>query len=205
MLCRRASMRIEPQPRPTTAGRRPPRQAGRGRRAGARRRQLRLRARRRRRAVARSRSKDRSRHAELTGSAGQWASRSSPHGVTRSRSCSMRVGPMPGTASRSSTDERPVLRSVVGIFCAVIGPTPGQLVELLLIASEADRRPACTEASVGLAVAPPPATASTRLGTRTWIPSTSSAARLSPATFAFRLAPPARRTASAIRAPSRSR
>jgi len=29
---------------------------------------------------------------------------SSPHGVTRSRSCSTRVGPMPGTASRSSTD-----------------------------------------------------------------------------------------------------
>ena len=28
----------------------------------------------------------------------------SPHGVTRSRSCSIRVGPMPGTASRSSTD-----------------------------------------------------------------------------------------------------
>ena len=27
-----------------------------------------------------------------------------PHGVTRSRSCSIRVGPMPGTASRSSTD-----------------------------------------------------------------------------------------------------
>jgi len=28
----------------------------------------------------------------------------SPHGVTRSRSCSIRVGPIPGTASRSSTD-----------------------------------------------------------------------------------------------------
>ena len=28
----------------------------------------------------------------------------SPHGVTSSRSCSMRAGPMPGTASRSSTD-----------------------------------------------------------------------------------------------------
>ena len=28
----------------------------------------------------------------------------SPHGVTRSRSCSTRVGPIPGTASRSSTD-----------------------------------------------------------------------------------------------------
>ena len=27
-----------------------------------------------------------------------------PHGVTRSRSCSIRVGPMPGTASRSSTE-----------------------------------------------------------------------------------------------------
>ena len=27
-----------------------------------------------------------------------------PHGVTRSRSCSIRVGPTPGTASRSSTD-----------------------------------------------------------------------------------------------------
>src|SRR4029079_2617924 len=28
-----------------------------------------------------------------------------PHGVTRSRSCSIRVGPIPGTESRSSTDE----------------------------------------------------------------------------------------------------
>ncbi len=43
-------------------------------------------------------------HAAPTRSAGQWSSTIAPHGVTSSRSCSIRVGPMPGTASRSSTE-----------------------------------------------------------------------------------------------------
>ena len=47
------------------------------------------------------------------------------HGVTRSRSCSIRAGPMPGTSSRASTDlNGPWVVRQSTIFCAVTGPIP---------------------------------------------------------------------------------
>ncbi len=48
------------------------------------------------------------------------------HGVTRSRSCSTRAGPIPGIASRSSTERKgPCAWRQSTIFCAVTGPIPG--------------------------------------------------------------------------------
>ena len=48
------------------------------------------------------------------------------HGAATSRSCSRRAGPIPGTASSSSTEvNAPCSSRKSRIFCAVDGPTPG--------------------------------------------------------------------------------
>jgi hypothetical protein len=49
------------------------------------------------------------------------------HGTARSRRASTRFGPIPGTASSSSTDRNaPCFSRWSTIFCAVTGPTPGR-------------------------------------------------------------------------------
>ena len=57
------------------------------------------------------------------------------HGVTRSRSCSTRAGPMPGIASRSSTERSgPWVWRQSRIFCAVTGPIPGKASSCSIVA-----------------------------------------------------------------------
>ena len=81
-------------------------------------------ARRPRRAARASRSRAAARPVPVVRS--RRRSRGRPHGVTRSRSCSMRAGPIPGTSSRSSTDRNgPCVVRQSTIFCAVTGPIPG--------------------------------------------------------------------------------
>ena len=133
-----------------------------------------------------------------------------PHGVTRSRSCSIRVGPIPGTASRSSTDrERAVLGAVVDDPLRGDRTDPGKPVELLDRRRREARlrceRPAHRRLGSPRATAGTPSPLSR--GPERGPARRRRAAQRGSAPRARRLAcaPPARATASATRAPSRSR
>src|SRR5262249_20054336 len=97
----------------------------------------------------------------------------SSQGVTRSRSCSIRVGPIPGTASRSSTEAKgPCSMRKSTIFCAVTGPTPGSVSSSSTVADDrltsgpvAPTTPAPADPGVCVGVATP-----ARAGTTTWTP-----------------------------------
>ena len=90
------------------------------------------------------------------------------------------------------------------IFAAVAGPIPGNVSscsgEALFRSTGA---PGAEPEAAG--VPAPAAPAAPRSGTTTCSPSASGAARLTCASSARRVVPPARATASAIRVPSRSR
>ena len=116
---------------PTTSRAAPaPRAASTGRAGGAQRRQPGAEAERHRRRAAnqvRARQAEAERGHVRVGRASQ-----NIHGTTRSRSCSSRFGPIPGTASSSSTElEGAVLLAVVEDFLRGHGPDAGQRVELL--------------------------------------------------------------------------
>src|SRR5262249_26035629 len=85
------------------------------------------------------------------------------HGGTRSRNCSMRAGPMPGIASRSSTDVNgPWVWRQSTIFSAVTGPTPGSSSSWSTVATARLTLPG--PAPTADVPTPPPAPAGTRAG-----------------------------------------
>ena len=103
------------------------------------------------------------------------------HPVTRSRSAASRAGPMPGTASSSSTEPKPPCSwRYCRIFAAVPGPMPSSWSSLLgRGAVEVDG--GARRAGRARFPHPPPSrpAAAPRAGTSTWRPSVSRAARLS--------------------------
>src|SRR3954447_22496372 len=123
---------------------------------------------------------------------------------------------MPDTCPSSSTDPKPpCCWRYSTIFWTVAGPTPGSVSScsgvavLRLTGAAAGAAPDAPETppAVPPAAARPPAAGTlvrARSGTTIWRPSSSLAARLTPARSARPLAPPARSTASATRAPAAS-
>src|SRR5262249_43613515 len=127
-------------------------------------------------------------------------------GTTSSRSWSSRAGPMPGMASSSSTDRKaPCCERKSKIFCAVTGPTPGSASSASSVAVLRLTGPVVVAAALGCAAVPTPTAPGALRGTATCWPSAIGAARLTLSRSAFGVAPPARPTASATRAPSANR